>query len=190
MYNGTITISDPLLVEEITEGLPEGIRAFVTYDQDAENPRTWYDHSTALVRTNTDTIEPDGNGDWRHSVTRDALEHFGHDFDLIARYLKMFHDAAAVVVEDCGAYRTYNPVIGWITEADARELARSPEDVVKSDLEEYRQWAAGEVYGVIVTDEKADPSENEAAIGGIYDDFDFSHIRSEIIPDLIAELRD
>lgn len=194
-YNGTVTIADPYLIEEI-HGIEEGFTAYIRRDDDSPNPREDYGHADALVTLNPrDFTEPDGAGDARHDAARKVLFrwwgtgnwHAAHPNRraLTERYLRIFHDAVGLAIADCASYREWNEVLGFITrDAAEYEGITNPQAYVEGSLQEYAMWARGEVYGVTVVHEE---SGEEASLWGVYDTDNY--IRGEVIPELIEEVR-
>lgn len=148
-----------------------GFTARVVADYDAESPREW-DNLATLVQVDPGYIEPDGPSDVSDSVM-DAWDRW-RDVDTVARYLRLFHDAAAVDSWDATGPAAFNHghVIAFVTrEAMDRDWGRGQwtrvdaARVVSGELGTYRQWCEGEVYGVVVTD---DDTGNEWSTWGIY----------------------
>lgn len=217
-YTGTITVRDPLLVEEIEEGLPEGITAYIRYDDGTygDSPRDWCNVATIINRNDRlNEIDADKAGlqeardrwDWTdqpsffdyatysdthinrvlHAVGREAL---------IERYIRIFRPDIAYYRDYWAAGRE-NYGWGYIMAEDWTEgLSTSGRRLNESEVaacritfdqevETYRQWAEGEVYEVIVTNTETD---SDAALCGVYDDYSWTYIKGDVIPDLIAEV--
>jgi hypothetical protein len=155
-YDGTITLDDPNLVETIE--LDEQTTAYILRDVDAECP-DWegigfvyqlaYDHHNGLY----DFVMCAGDeGDTiiGADILRAAWERF-RDHELVARYLRMWHDAVDVDYSTM-IHRDAN-VYAVVTHAQAAAWGRddSTEGLAAEALETYRRWAEGEAYGIIVT---------------------------------------
>jgi hypothetical protein len=155
MYDGTITLDDPNLVETIE--LDEQTKAYILRDVDEEAP-DWdgigFVYSMAYVDHNGlyDSLVIAGDeGDTiiGADILRAAWERF-RDHELVARYLRAWHDAADVDYSTM-IHRDAN-VYAVVTHAQARAWGRddSTEGLAAEALETYRRWAEGEAYGVIV----------------------------------------
>lgn len=151
-YDGTITLEDPNLVETIE--LDEQTTAYVLRDVGAECP-DWdgigfvyqlsYDHA----RYDSLMIAGDyGDQPIDVETLRAAWRRFP-DHELVARYLRMWHDAVSVdystmIHRDAAVYAvvTYAQAQAWGVD--------DPSWLAEQALETYRRWAEGEAYGVIV----------------------------------------
>lgn len=179
-YTGTITMTDPMLVEEIE--VPEGYQAFVVYDQDAssDSPRGWAGNVATIINGNNRLNEIDTD-DAGLREARGRFTEIG-----MRRYIAMFRPDIALYVDYWSAGRE-NYGWGYVTTealADQGLDATEAERCFYAEVEVYRQWAEGEVYGVIVNHEE---SGQEASLWGIYDDSG-DYIREEIVPDLISQV--
>lgn len=151
--------------------LTDTARLVVEYDQDAENPRADWDMLTGFVKI-------EGRGDSRLSdvpavhddpiAIRDAHErihrsvacsptcpwggrHRVHvDEEDVIRWARIFHDMHLEYDSEHGGYWFVDPdgfrEGGW-TDGDPLQQQA---DVIKAERESYRQWADGEVYGVVL----------------------------------------
>lgn len=204
-YTGTITVADPMLVETITD-LPEGYTGYVRVDESPESPREWDGNVSVLVQTNDRRGSVDSGDDlseahyrwdwtndrgffgympsWFHTDTNRALHRVGREA-LMARYLRIFRPDIKHYVERWDAGRD---LYGWgyiTTEAwDAAGCTATPEEVFDAEVDIYRQWADGEVYGVTVVHEE---SGEEASLWGVYDE-PFGYVR-DVALDLIEEIK-
>lgn len=188
MYDGTRIINDPMLLETITEDLPEGVVAYVLADDDpGDSPREWGVRVATIINENSRHIDIDEDV----AGLTEARDHFT-DEALMRRYLAMFRPDVLYYDEYVSWGRDgygwgYITRDAWVEHMGHRPLLEGDEqlrEVFDSEVEEYRQWAEGEVYGVIVTHEE---SGQEASLWSIYDS-DGSYIREHVIPELIEEL--
>jgi hypothetical protein len=102
----------------------------------------------------------------------------------VERYARIYLDAVAYGSWDDP--RSESRVLGIVTrETAASEQLPDPQGALAAELEVYRQWADGEVYGVIVVRE-SDGEEN--SLWSCYDDTgDFSYLR-QVAEELASEL--
>lgn len=177
MYDGTVTREDPNLVE--TFELDEQTTAYILADNDAELP-DWdgigYVYRVADDHPRYDDIAIAGDGgDSPEPVKtiRTAWDQF-NDWDLVARYLRMFHGAMSVDYTSRRDYTALAVVTGEQAAAWGCPGDMTP-DLAAQALETYRQWAEGEVYGVIVVNSETG---EEESCWGIYDgspNLDYCH---------------
>lgn len=157
-----------------------GMTARVVIDENVESPREW-DNVATLVQLSDDYLQPDPPSPLADALRR-AWQHF-HDLDRVARYARAYLSAAAVDTWDDPT--STSRVLGVITDVDAaREHLPAPAETLRAELDTYRQWATGCVYGVIVTA----PDGRDASLWGCYDDehgFPYLH---EVATDLVAEI--
>jgi hypothetical protein len=182
-YNGTITLEDPNLVETIE--LDEQTKAYILRDIDADAPdwegigfvyRLDYDHE----RYDSLMIAGDyGDQPLGADILRAAWERF-KDHELVARYLRAWHDAADVdystmIQRDANVYAV-------VTHAQARAWGRddSTEGLAAEALETYRAWAEGEAYGIIVTNTITGEEESVWGVYGTSDELEMA--AREIMP--------
>lgn len=153
-YNGTVTHEDPNLV--VSWDLDEQTRAYILRDTDAPAPdwdgigyvfRVYYRSSWGM-----DVLV---SGDYGDTGARDvgdaiaAVWHESRDWEHGGRYLREFHD---VVDYD---YDTSVDRDGTVVAAVTRDQATAwgledPAGTAAGALDVYRQYAEGDVYGVIV----------------------------------------
>jgi hypothetical protein len=139
---------EPIMTDEsIIATSDDGrMRVRLVTDEDAPNPRTFYDHITHVITpTQSDWIDVDADGGplqhgWDHFRTRADGE------AMFVRWARIFH--GAVVVED-------RPVRGawsfwYLMPAAFDEIGVPAEQYIKGDIAEYRAWADGEVYRYVV----------------------------------------
>lgn len=177
-YDGTVTVNDPSLVESFD--LPDGRTAYLLYDQDTPNPRDDYDHAAVMVQLSHRAIDLDDGDDigaaarhWEYHRDRDTL---------VERYARIFGDAAAFTRWDTrgnGGGESWG--YAWITRETAdREGDRwDAAAYLDGEVSEFQSWAAGEVYGVIVTD--ADGEETDSLWGLIGTNYAESMARSALV---------
>lgn len=117
---------------------------------------------------------------------------------LVERYVAMFRPDIAVYVDRWDAGRE-NYGWGYVTREalaeagyseDGREhvsgtLQMRARAIFDQEVETYRMWAEGEVYGVTVI---RDEDGEEASLWGIYDDYPYDYMQVEVVADLIAEM--
>jgi hypothetical protein len=153
MYDGTVTLDDPNLVDTIE--LDDQTTAYILRDVDAQCPdwegigfvyRLDYDHARydSLMIPGDAGDEPVDAYDLRQ-----AWDHF-KDHELVARYLRIWHDAIDVDYSTM-IHRDAN-VYAVVTRSQARAWGREdmPEGLAAEALETYRRWAEGETFGIIV----------------------------------------
>lgn len=200
-YTGTLTITDPGLVETIND-LPEGYTGYVRVDEDAygDSPRDWAPNVATIIQRNDRrgaVDEPDARLDEardRWSWTKYASLVGGNRSDraikavgdegMVARYLSIFRPDIALYVDHWSAGRD---LFGWgyIT-AEAWEeggYTIAPQDVFDQEVEIFRQWADGEVYGVTVVN---DETGEDASLWSVYDSPGYFR---EVALDLIEECK-
>lgn len=175
----------------------DGFTARVVPDDSPPSPREFSNLST-LIQLDSGYFQPDEretDTDLLRAVTK-AWEQW-HDFDMVARYLRVFHGAVAVEEWTGNGRGEGGRIIGIVTrETMAREFAElgyawtkdSAQVVVASEIEIYRQWTAGEVYGVVVTA----PDGREESLFGIFTEnggTDVPYLR-QVAEDLSAEINE
>jgi hypothetical protein len=157
-YDGTRTIQDPDLVE--TYELDDGRTAYLLYDQDTPNPRRDYNHTAVMVQLSSDYVDLDDPGDVGPAISqwcgnRDYVRHRDCD-ELVERYARMFCDVVAFTRwSGQGGQSDGSWGYAWITRESAnRDLGgdADADAALDGEVSEYQSWAAGECYGVIVTD--------------------------------------
>lgn len=160
--------------------LDGGLTARVVNDEHAESPRDW-DNVATLVQLSdrhAQPDEPDALGDallraWRQLGDRDRLE----------RYARAYLGAAALDTRDDPT--SGSRVLGVVTHLDAaREQLADPSATLRAELDTYRDWAEGRVYGVIVTA----PDGREASLWDCYDDQPGFRYLHDVADDLAAEV--
>lgn len=163
-----------------TWSLDGGLTARVVVDEHVESPRDW-DNVATLVQLSDDYHQPDPT-----SPLADALRHAWqrfHDLDRVARYARAYLGAVAIDAWDDPT--SASRVLGIITDVDAaREHLPNPAATLRAELDTYRQWATGCVYGVIVTA----PDGRDASLWDCYDSgHGFPYLR-DVATDLVAEI--
>lgn len=188
----TITIPSPNFIEEFEA--PEGFTADLMVDTDAVNPRLDYDHFATLIQVNRGCISID---DEKHFGIGAAATYFGWDSEKLRRYVRMFFpDIIHFDTWDAYSQSIGSHGYGYVTADDldraghrahpqSRRAAQVAREIFESEVKEYAAWANGEVVGVIVTN---DETGKDASLWGIYDDYPYSHITGEVIPELVAEV--
>lgn len=132
---------------EIIETSADGkYRAGLAIHGDAENPRRDYEHIVHVITPKGQRyidVDPTGGplqDGWNRVTGReDAVEVF-------ARWARIFH--GAVVVEDRpndGAWALW-----YMTPAQIAEIGNTPEEAIRIEIDEYRSWAEGDVWGYVV----------------------------------------
>ncbi len=109
------------------------------------NPRTNYDNLTHVITPtqswHTD-IDKDGGPlqyGWDHYRTRVDGE------EMFIRWARVFHGAVTVV------HRPHEGAWGlWYLMPEALAEVTDPEEYIRAEAEEYRAWAAGEVYEYVI----------------------------------------
>jgi hypothetical protein len=182
-YDGTLTIQDPNLVTDWD--VDEQTHAYVIRDVDAPAPdwdgigstyRQAYDHA----RYDDEITAEGGPG---VDIIRQAWDHF-RDSELTARYLRMFHGAVSVDYSE-SIFRD-SRVWAIVTRANVDDWG-VPADAVASlaadALEIVRQWAEGEVYGVIVANTDTGAEESLWSVYDATPDLRYCHeVAEEIAP--------
>ena len=177
-YDGTRTIQDPDLVD--TFDLDDGRTAYLLYDHDCESPRGNAGDVSTIVQLSNRYLDADDPGDVAPALERWVGTSWGYrrhnDADvLVERYARMFCDVVAFTRWDGqGGQSDGSWGYAWLTADAAREAGlpfgeHTVEDALDSEVSEYAAWAAGECYGVIVTD--ADGEEVESCWGFIGYDY-------------------
>ncbi|WLW38539.1 hypothetical protein [Streptomyces phage Vanseggelen] len=141
------------MIENTIEVFEQGHhRVRIVTDENVLNPRRDYDHLVHVLTIDTHlnqyiAVDPDGGPlaeHWEDIAWRpDAPEIF-------ARYVRAFH--GGVVIEDRGHGR---PVTLWyLTREDIEQHGiTDPTQTILDELQEYRYWADGEVFGYVVEQE-------------------------------------
>jgi hypothetical protein len=172
-YNGTITLEDPNLVTDWD--VDDQTHAYVVRDVDAQAPdwegigttyRIAYDHSRY------DDVMTDESGP-AVDVIRAASDRFA-DSELVARYLRMWHDVASVdysesIIRDARVWCV-------VTRANLDAWGcEDPDGLAGQGLDVIRQWSDGDVYGVIVVNTVTG---EESSLWDVYDptpELDYCH---------------
>lgn len=158
--------------------LDVGLTARVVVDEHAESPRDWHNVATLvqLSDRHAHPDEPDALGD---ALLR-AWRHFG-DLDRLERYARAYLGAVAIDTRDDPA--SGSRVLGVITDIEAaREHLADPSATLRAELDTYRDWAEGRVYGVIVTA----PDGRHSSLWGCYDSqsgFPYLHVVADDLAD-------
>lgn len=202
-YDGHIIARDPGLAWEI-EDMPEGFKGYVRYDDSPESPREWA-HVSTLVQNNDRRGDVDQGEELREArerwdwtddrgffgymptyydtPTNRALHKVGREA-LIQRYIRIFRPDIVHYVDYWSAGRD---LYGWgyITREAWGEDSPSiaPGAVFDAEVETYRQWADGEVYGVTVVRESDGAEES---LWSVYDDQDgyIEQVAAELVEEL------
>lgn len=185
MYDGTVTHADPNCIESWE--MDNGMTGYMVYDHDNDSPRNWGREGACVILDRSHAESLDGKDtDSRHDAMRSALAHYGNNLDMVSRYLSIFHDAAAVDTTCATHTRGGWTVYGMVTRAECESAGiDDPKGYIRSELEIYRQYAEGEVYGVIVSDPETG---QDRSLWGIYDDWPYNYARTEVAKDLADEL--
>jgi hypothetical protein len=186
----TLTVPNPDFVDTL-EPMPDGYSAAVVRDSDAQAP-DWdgigyvlylgysYRDSSVLV-----------SGDYEDTGAEDILAaarelwDTHRDWSTVARLLR-FHGASSV--DWSSGIDRDGTVLAVVTraQADAWGCPRaSRRELASQALGLYRQWAEGEVYGVVVTRESDGETES---LWGIYDDSAGQDYLRDVAHELAAEL--
>lgn len=123
------------------------VRLVVQEDGENANPRTEQDCNLANVITPAGQryidVDKDGgplqDGWDRVSGRDDAV-------DVFTRWAKIFH--GAVVIEDRPHDGAWS--IWYMTAENQAQIVTPAEEAVRLEIEEYRLWAEGEVYGYVI----------------------------------------
>jgi hypothetical protein len=170
MYDGTVTMSDPALVESFD--LDEQTTAYILHDYDAGAPdweglgfvyRLSYDHARY-----DDVVCAGDMGDEVIPMDRirDAWDQY-RDMELVARYLRAFHGAVSVDYSEGLARDARVLAVVTGTQADAWGVERdSWPDLAGQALESVRPYFEGAVYGVVVVNTITG---DEEAVWNVYD---------------------
>jgi hypothetical protein len=119
-------------------------RVRLEQDSDPVNPREDYDHVTYVV-TVPDSHYVDVAGPGPLSDRWDHIKHRSDAVDLFTRWARISHSA---VVE----HHTPNngPVSVWYMLPEGIAEVTNPLEYLRGDVQEYQNWADGEVYGYII----------------------------------------
>ena len=170
MYDGTVTLADPNLVESFE--LDEQTTAYVLRDYDAPAP-DWdgigYVYSLSYDHDRYDAVICAGDGSDSSPIPVDTLREAWDRFkdgELVARYFRMFHGAVSVDYSEgldrnarVYAIVTRSQAEAWGTEDRADTLATEAIETVGA-------WFEGAVYGVIVVNSETG---EEESVWGVYD---------------------
>lgn len=139
----------------------DGSATVIVYDTDAEhaNPRDNDGNVATLIQENDRYNDIDDD----HAGLSEARNYFGGDAAMVRRYLGMFRPDIAYYADYWHAGESYG--WGYVTTAALEEhfpeklcgdraayFAKhdlSPEKLLEQEVDIYRQWAEGEVYGAI-----------------------------------------
>lgn len=122
------------------------VRLEIDQDSGRFNPRKDYDHlANVITLKGQNYIDVDENGGplqygWDYFAGRD------NDVELFIRWARMVHGAVAIEENPVEGARS----IWYLMPEKAAESTWEPEKVINSEIEEYRAWAEGEVYGYII----------------------------------------
>jgi hypothetical protein len=179
------------MYDEIIATTPDGkFRARVTYMEGADNPRTDGDYHAAGVVTTYDgdyIKVADPAGDQRVSDAWNRLEYRYEWRDaepMIERYIRILGGVAELDTPHDGPRTVWYVLpekmreLGW---EDERITPDEMRKVIEAERKEYRAWAEGEVYGVIIEknvtwakvedpDETMETWEEEESVWGIIGD--------------------
>lgn len=163
-----------------TWDLPGDLTARVVLDEHVESPRHWHTIAT-LVQLSDTYVQPDPPSPLGDALLQ-AWHRFG-DLQLVERYARAFLGGVAVDTRDDPT--SSSRVLGIIITADVdRERLPDPAAALRAELDTYRAWAEGRVYGVIVSA----PDGRDASLWGCYDSIDgFPHLH-DVADDLAAEV--
>ncbi|MFE9833987.1 hypothetical protein ACFYP4_02390 [Streptomyces sp. NPDC005551] len=122
------------------------VRLVIDQDSGSVNPRKDYDHlANVITPAQQNYISVDENGGplqygWDYFSTRPDSER------LFIRWAKMRHGATVVEDRPCdGAWALW-----YLMPDKAAESTWEPEKVIESEIQEYRAWAEGDVYGYVI----------------------------------------
>lgn len=194
IYDGTTTTTDPYLIEELEDDwIPAGYRAFILMDDfDHESPRTWGSSVATLVSTSPGDQVDDDVADLARMRERYAPHARWARGEMLAeRYLSIFRPEI-LHYEDYWSVGRDQFGFGYVTR-DGWEAAMgadyagdmTPADLFEQELETFRQWAEGEVYGVIVTHPE---SGEQASLWSIYDQYPYTYLKVDVVKELLHEL--
>lgn len=166
----------------------DGYTVEVFADDCPESPREWSTAAT-LIQLSGDYVQPDSDAPVTEVLA--AWERW-HDVDMVARYLRLFH--GAVAVETWDDPRSSSRIIGYVTRAAMDDGWPNGWDgsdahgIIAAELEIYRQWCDGQVYGVEVTDSDG----RSASLWSIYTkDGSTSdpYLRETVVGELVEQVR-
>lgn len=171
MYDGMIHQQDPNLITSFE--LDEQTTAYVVRDVDAPAPD--WDGIGYVVRIDLDHERYDclaiagdyGDEPLDVAALRQAWDRF-RDHELVARYLRAFHDAVSVdystsILRDANVYAVVTRLQAAAWGVDLGLWG----DLAGQGLEVYRQWVEGECVGIIVTNSETGAEES---VWGVYGD--------------------
>jgi hypothetical protein len=149
-------------------------RVYLEHDTDCESPREFGDyHAGRIVCVRSrEYVRPEEDGDdVSASLIQYAIE--DHDFQVVARWLRVFHGASTVLP----LYSGYGdrPSAGDVTDSPKRgdyigvtfdqpstrritgvELSDMP-TALSVDVDEFSAWARGEAHGYVIERRAAEP---------------------------------
>lgn len=166
------------VVEEAVAEDGTRFRVGLEVDTDCENPRDWETTFGCIVHINDSTHTVPQEGPLASVLTEACIR---LPFQTVARWLRMFHDAAVVLplyyraIE--AGYTTDTPDVGnywgvvYVTKKRAKEAGANPFDdeaqsILDSEVEAYGEWAEGYVFGAVV--ESADEYDDWTHVDGTW----------------------
>lgn len=171
-------------------------RLVITYDGDTESPRKW-DNLGYFITKQGKYRSPDGNDNHIYEAvigTGEIAESQEDHIKLIKKTINAYGDEKVIAIYPVYRYEHGNVIykLGtaqgfdisncgfYIVTDKTQKLLGTPkksfEKVIKQELEEYTQWANGEVFSFTLYDDNGDLID---AVGGFYN---IDHIK-EYLPD-------
>lgn len=135
-------------------------RARLELDSYPVNPRKDYDHIAHVITpAGQCDVDEDGGplqGAW------DTVAHRDDAIEVFTRYARIVH--GVTVVEDRPVEGAWS--LWYVMPEQMKDISISPEEVIALEIQEYRNWAEGEVYACVieerVTWQRADAEDDES----------------------------
>lgn len=149
-------MSDENVIETSENGRYR-VRLEIQQDSGSYNPRTEQDNVAHVVTVPTPgyiDVDKDG-GPLADGWARLDGWSKGERVELFTRWARVYHDAVIVLDQPCRRGRTHEGTTAlWYMlpeDIEREQIDRErAQKVIEGEIEEYRLWAAGEVYGWII----------------------------------------
>lgn len=120
-------------------------RLRLSVDTEPMNPRLDYDHITHVITPKGQRyIDVDKNG----GPLQEAWDYFAERADggdLFIRWARIYHGATVIEDSPHDGARSF-----WYLMPGDAEGIPDPKAFIENDLQEYRSWAEGDVYGYVI----------------------------------------
>lgn len=123
-------------------------RLVLKQDTDASSPREDQDCNLANVITHKGQrcLDVDEDGGPLEEGWRRIESRYVNAFPVFARWARIFHGATAVEQWPHGGARS----LWYVMPGKLAETTVSAEKIIEEEVEEYRKWVNGEVYGYVI----------------------------------------